>query len=118
MQTANAVSQRVEVLRLPHPSVNGMQTTASGLILPDITVYEDIDYGGNAWRTSFAYSYVGDDWNDKISSFVIHAGYFQFYADANFITPVGGLLGPGYYHWVADVGIPNDVISSWHAYYG
>lgn len=94
------------------------KSAAAGLVLPEITVCEDIDFGGDAWRTSFAYSYVGDDWNDKISSFIIYSGYYQFYRHRDFIEPMGGLLGPGHYRWVGDVGIDNDSISSWKAYYG
>lgn len=108
----------VAVTRLADQRIAGVSSSAASPVLPDITVYEDKDYGGASWRTSFAYSYVGDDWNDKISSFIIHSGYFQFYTDENFQNPEGGLIGPGYYPWVADLGIVNDTISSWHAYYG
>ena len=96
--------------RLPEEHLDGCN------ILPDITVFEDKDYGGASWRTSFGYSYVGDDWNDRILSFIVHSGYFQFYTDRDFQNPEGGLIGPGYYPWVADLGIINDTISSWRAY--
>ncbi|MGV3616442.1 MAG: beta/gamma crystallin-related protein [Fimbriimonas sp.] len=110
----------------PSPSSRSMalageSTPASaGVVLPDITVFEHADYGGDSWRTSFAYSYVGDDWNDKISSFIIHAGSFQFFEHRDFGAEHWGpvTLGPGYYRWVGDVGIHNDSISSWHAFYG
>jgi hypothetical protein len=93
---------------------------APAVVLPEIEVFEHVDFGGDHWRTSFGYSYVGDDWNDKISSFIIYSGSFQFFEHANFghssWSPV--TLGPGHYRWVADVGIINDSISSWKAYYG
>src|SRR4051794_1173890 len=108
--------ETAQILRLSDLDANDAQTAkaaAAGPVLPEITVCDDIDFGGDAWRTSFAYLYAGDDWNDKISSFIIHAGYYQFYRHRDFIEPMGGLLGPGHYRWVGDVGIDNDSISSW-----
>jgi hypothetical protein len=57
---------------------------------------------------------VNGDWNDKVSSFVIVSGRWQFFKDINFgpaPLPAGG-LGPGVYNWVEDEGIDNDSISS------
>jgi hypothetical protein len=50
--------------------------------------------------------------NDKISSFVITSGSWQFFRDSNFSGPASNVFGPGRYNWVESVGIPNDSISS------
>ncbi|MBT0027690.1 beta/gamma crystallin family protein [Vibrio alginolyticus] len=79
--------------------------------MPEIVIYEHIDFGGANARTNLAWKYVGTYWNDKISSIVIVSGLWDFYEHINY----GGrkwTLGPGYYRWVADKGIPNDTISS------
>jgi hypothetical protein len=58
---------------------------------------------------------IGGDWNDKVSSFVIVSGRWQFFKDVNFKPaplpfPFG--LGPGIYPSVEAVGIDNDSLSS------
>jgi len=50
--------------------------------------------------------------NDKISSFVIVSGTWQFFRDVNYGVPASNVFGPGRYAWVEGVGIPNDSISS------
>jgi hypothetical protein len=50
--------------------------------------------------------------NDKISSFVITSGSWQFFRDANFSGPASNVFGVGRFNWVETVGIPNDSISS------
>ena len=55
----------------------------------------------------------GDDFfNDKTSSIVVLDGRWTFFVDSNFVGEVGGILGPGSYAFVENVGIPNDRISS------
>jgi hypothetical protein len=73
------------------------------------TVYWDANFGGESWTLHGSIPYVGDHWNDQISSIVVHRGYWVFFWDINY----GGealRLGPGQYpfvgpHW-------NDQISS------
>ncbi|WP_183580476.1 beta/gamma crystallin-related protein [Mucilaginibacter sp. X5P1] len=86
---------------------------AAGSQIPEVVVYWDVNFGGADFRTNLNVNYIGDAWNDQVSSFIIVSGMWQFYKDANFITPVGGVLGPGYYSWVENYGIPNDCISSY-----
>jgi hypothetical protein len=45
------------------------------------------------------------DFNDRTSSFIIHDGVWEFFADANFQTPYQNAgtiyqLGPGRYSWI------------------
>lgn len=81
------------------------------MALPEVVVYWDKDFRGASWRTNLNYSYVGGYWNDRISSIIVVSGIWEFYEHKDY----GGWavrLGPGYYHWVEEVGIPNDKISS------
>jgi hypothetical protein len=87
--------------------------------LPEVEVFEHRDFNGDHWRTSFGYSYVGDDWQDRISSIIVYSGFFQFFEDVNFgsstFEPV--TLGVGQYAFVEDFGIRNDTITSWKAFF-
>ena len=93
---------------------------------PHLIVYVDANFGGlhthifetTADFTQLALGGVGGgiagNWNDKVSSFVIVSGVWQFFKDINFgpapLPPKG--LGPGLYSYVEHFGIDNDSISS------
>ena len=79
--------------------------------LPEIVIYEHIDFGGASERTNLNWYYVGDWWNDKISSIVIASGVWQFFEHWHY-EGASWVLGPGYYRWVESANIPNDIISS------
>lgn len=74
-----------------------------------VVVYWDADFKGERWDTEQNQHYVGDHWNDQISSIRVVSGIWRFYWDADY----GGEmieLKPGDYryvdaHW-------NDQISS------
>ncbi|MCW3463164.1 beta/gamma crystallin family protein [Chitinophaga nivalis] len=89
----------------------GLDNSQTERALPEVVLYEHNDFGGANWRTNLNYTYVGDFWNDKISSIVVVAGVWEFYQHDNYNGP-RWRLGPGYYRWVEDVNIPNDIISS------
>lgn len=50
--------------------------------------------------------------NDRLSSFVIVSGQWQFFEHADYQGAASAVFGPGVYHWVEDVGIKNDSVSS------
>ena len=92
--------------------------------MSEIIFYLDADFGGLHTHlfqstpdfTKLALGGVGvridGSWNDRISSFVIVSGTWQCFRDINFQDPQGGLLGPGVYPFVKNLGIDNDSISS------
>ena len=61
-----------------------------GRTVPDCTVFQhgnwNTNKGEDGWsfRTSLRVSYIGDDWNDQISSIIVHSGTWRFYEDVNF----------------------------------
>lgn len=79
--------------------------------IPEVVIYEHIDFGGANERTNLNYYFVGSFWNDKISSIVVVSGIWEFYEHWHY-EGRKWVLGPGYYRWVVDAGIPNDIISS------
>lgn len=113
-KSLNFPSALSKVTFSPEPLHVDTPRDPTGTHLPEIVVYEHADFAGAEWRTNLSYSYVGDDWNDKISSIIVVSGRWEFYVDANLQT-LAGTLDPGYYRFVADVGIPNDSISSFRA---
>jgi hypothetical protein len=89
-------------------------------ILPAIEIFIDSDFSFGEGRTislppSWGYSYVGDAYNDSISSVIVFSGTWAFFENGGF----GGksvFVGPGWYPFVEDSqfggGIGNDTISS------
>jgi hypothetical protein len=74
-----------------------------------VKVYWDANFGGESWTTDHDVNWVGDHWNDQISSIKVFSGVWEFYWD----TQYGGesmRLHPGRYSYVGDHW--NDQISS------
>jgi hypothetical protein len=84
------------------------------MALPEVVVYWDANWGGDNFRTNLDITYVGDDWNDQISSIIVVSGTWQFFENSNYGGVASKLLTPGYYSFVenSDVNIANDSISS------
>ena len=49
-----------------------------------VIVYEDFNFEGENLDTTFDTRYVGDKFNDKISSIKVESGTWRFYEDANY----------------------------------
>ena len=62
-------------------------------------------------RISWVGSWVGSWWNDRISSIIVVNGTWRFYEHKDLQGRYWDLR-PGFYRWVVDAGIPNDIISS------
>lgn len=88
-----------------------LATPSNPSVAPLVIVCEHTGFGGAQWISSNGWTYVGDWWNDRISSIIVVSGRWRFYEASNY----GGAsweLGPGYYPNLAAVNIPNDIISS------
>jgi hypothetical protein len=57
--------------------------------------------------------YIGDDFNDTVSSFAVLGGAWQLYKDHNFGTALGGVFAPRIraYSQVQDYEVPQDTVS-------
>jgi Beta/Gamma crystallin len=77
-----------------------------------VTLYNDINYGGDALGSDTEISDLSfTAYNDQASSIYITQGTWAFYTDANY-QGSSVVLNPGAYNWVENVGLPNDTISS------
>jgi Beta/Gamma crystallin len=74
------------------------------MALPEIVLFADVNCTGDHTHVFETKAYIGENFNDKVSSFVILEGYWTFFADAEFGRPMGlkappgGTLGPGIYN--------------------
>ncbi len=82
--------------------------------MPELVVFDHIGFKGAACRTNLSFHYLGDFWNDRISSVIIVSGVWRFYRD-EYYKGDSWDLGPGFYEsFFKDKG-PDDVISSFQA---
>ena len=65
-------------------------------------------------RTNLSFHYLGDFWNDRISSLIVVSGVWRFYRDEYYKGDHWD-LGPGFYECFFTEKGPDDVISSFQA---
>ena len=82
--------------------------------LPELVVYDHIGFKGAYARTHLSFHFIGDFWNDRISSLIIVCGVWRFYRDEYYKGPSWD-LGPGYYESFFTEKGPDDVVSSFQA---
>jgi hypothetical protein len=75
----------------------------------DVTIYQHAQFAGAARRFTGDVPWVGDAWNDQVSSIVVSAGVWQFFQHARYEGSVM-TLRPGSVGFVGDRW--NDQISS------
>ena len=81
---------------------------------PEIIVYDHVGFKGAYARTNLSFHYLGDFWNDRISSLIVVSGIWRFFRDEYYKGDHWD-LGPGFYEcFFSDKG-PDDVISSFQA---
>src|ERR1700748_2507794 len=73
---------------------------------PGVRLFEDFEFGGAYDEYAGDTTYIGDEWNKKVSSLTIQGGVWQFYSGRNYTHRVGKPLYPGAYSRTSDVGIP------------
>ncbi|MDX2215638.1 MAG: CAP domain-containing protein [Oculatellaceae cyanobacterium bins.114] len=75
-----------------------------------VEIFVDSNFSGaTSGVLEQGYSYIGDFWNDQISSIKVYSGTWEFFEHANF-EGRSFQLTPGEYPWVTEVW--NDLISS------
>jgi hypothetical protein len=90
------------------------QGLEGGLRLPELVVYDHIGFKGAYARTNLSFHYLGDYWNDRISSLIVVSGVWRFYRDEYYKGDYWD-LGPGFYECFFTEGGPDDVVSSFQA---
>jgi hypothetical protein len=84
-------------------SPGGGNLSEGGLRLPEIVVYDHVGFKGAYARTNLSFHFLGDFWNDRISSVVVVNGVWRFYR------------GPGFYESFFTAAGPDDAVSSFQA---
>jgi len=82
--------------------------------LPELVIYDHIGFGGAYARTNLSFHFIGDFWNDRISSLIVVSGVWRFYRDEYYKGDHWD-LGPGYYESFFTEKGPDDVVSSFQA---
>ena len=90
------------------------QPSAEVLRLPEVVIYDHICFGGAYARTNLSFHFIGDFWNDRISSLIVVSGVWRFYRDEYYKGDHWD-LGPGYYESFFTAKGPDDVVSSFQA---
>ena len=88
--------------------------------IPHIILFEDEGFRGRHKHVFRWEEYIGDEFNDVTSSFVILSGHWQFFEDINCVGQMGygggKTLGPGIYDWIENPRVlgqgTNDKLSS------
>ena len=84
------------------------------LRLPELIIYDGTGFKGAYARTNLSFHYLGDYWNDRISSIIVVSGVWRFYRDEYYKGDHWD-LGPGFYECFFTEGGPDDVVSSFQA---
>jgi len=82
--------------------------------LPEVIVYDHVGFKGAYARTNLSFHFLGDFWNDRISSLIVVSGVWRFYRDEYYKGDHWD-LGPGFYECFFTEQGPDDVVSSFQA---
>jgi hypothetical protein len=82
--------------------------------MPEIVIYDHDCFKGAFARTNLSFHFIGDFWNDRISSIIVVSGLWRFYRDEYYKGHFWE-LGPGFYESFWTEKGPDDVISSFQA---
>ena len=93
---------------------SAMKLAEGGFRLPEIVIYDHVAFKGAYSRTNLSFHYLGDFWNDRISSLIVVSGIWRFYRDEYYKGDHWD-LGPGFYESFFTAGGPDDVVSSFQA---
>jgi hypothetical protein len=82
--------------------------------LPEIIVFDHVGFKGAYARTNLSFHFLGEFWNDRISSVIVVNGVWRFYRDDYYKGDYWD-LGPGFYESFFTAAGPDDVVSSFQA---
>lgn len=97
-----------------HAAAPGAKHVTGGIHLPELIIYDHVGFKGAYARTNLSFHFLGDFWNDRISSLIVVAGVWRFYRDEYYKGDHWD-LGPGFYESFFSHAGPDDVVSSFQA---
>ena len=57
--------------------------------MPELVIFDHVGFKGAACRTNLSFHFLGDFWNDRISSLIIVSGVWRFYRDEYYKGDLG-----------------------------
>jgi hypothetical protein len=100
-----------------HASAAGKESTplvTETIRLPELVVYDHTGFKGAYARTNLSFHFIGNFWNDRISSLIVVSGVWRFYRDEYYKGDYWD-LGPGFYESFFTAKGPDDTVSSFQA---
>jgi hypothetical protein len=100
-----------------HASAAGNESTplvTETIRLPELVVYDHTGFKGAYARTNLSFHFIGNFWNDRISSLIVVSGVWRFYRDEYYKGDYWD-LGPGFYESFFTAKGPDDTVSSFQA---
>jgi hypothetical protein len=97
-----------------HAATPGAKHVTGNIHLPELIIYDHVGFKGAYARTNLSFHYLGDFWNDRISSLIVVSGVWRFYRDEYYKGDYWD-LGPGFYESFFSHSGPDDVVSSFQA---
>ena len=82
--------------------------------LPELVIFDHTGFKGAYARTNLSFHFIGDFWNDRISSLIVVSGVWRFHRDEYYKGDYWD-LGPGFYESFFTAKGPDDVVSSFQA---
>lgn len=82
--------------------------------LPELIIYDHVGFKGACARTNLSFHFLGEFWNDRISSLIVVSGVWRFYRDEYYKGDHWD-MGPGFYECFFTEAGPDDVVSSFQA---
>lgn len=82
--------------------------------LPELVIYDEMGFRGAYARTNLSFHYLGEFWNDRISSLIVVSGVWRFYRDEYYKGDHWD-LAPGFYECFFTEKGPDNVVSSFQA---
>lgn len=95
------------------PGIGG-KPVEGNVHLPELILYDHIGFKGAYARTNLSFHFLGDFWNDRVSSLIVVSGIWRFYRDEYYKGDHWD-LGPGFYESFFKESGPDDVVSSFQA---
>ena len=92
----------------------GNEAIVNDAPMPEIVIYDHVGFRGAYARTNLSFLFLGDFWNNRISSLIIVSGVWRFYRD-DYYKGDHWDLGPGFYECFFKDRGPDDVVSSFQA---
>jgi hypothetical protein len=92
----------------------GAVHTVHNMPMPEIVIFDHVGFKGAGCRTNLSFHFLGDFWNDRISSLIVVSGVWRLYRDEYYKGDFWD-LGPGFYECFFKEKGPDDVISSFQA---